>query len=361
MLINKAISKTIWRKIKSLFSNPSIIDGLNSTLLKDSSPSSTFKDWLKAIDFLTPMIHRTRQDLDVAHFTKGELELLRASTYLYHLDRILGKTREHFITYHYHQDQFDFEKSSPIKPEFVQVQQSCLQCYNTILNLTQILKVIPARKLYSDEFIAQIHALELETTTLGSAIRALNQLAYRQEVMEQMDAFEKSLIQTLNQSRMLDLGNEYTALAHYLPNAEPPSQPNDIRRKMSSIIVQSQHLPLLNEMIDIYEGLKKCYVVARKASINDSLNKMLISINGILDIFAEDEIDKELAFIHLREMFYQIETLRFCSNRDSRCSRNLFDRAKWGKHQLRRACAKDSIGQEFIKQVAVKRKNLLRK
>ena len=358
---NSARAGSLWQRIKSLFFRPTPLK-LAQIQTPDTFVSSDFKDWLKAIDTLMPLVQAIRHELDISHFEKLDLELLGANTYLYHIDRLLVKVREHFMNYRYRRDQFDHAKDIIQQTEFLQVNQSCCQCYQTIVNLTQALESLPRKKLYSDDFITLIHAFELEATTLGSAMRALNQLAYRQEAIFQIDALEKNLLQSLTQTRLLEINNDYGTVNQYTshPGGSYYSVTHNLRDKMFGL-ENNEHRALLEKAIEIYDVLNKCYVVARKSTVKASLDIIADHIEKLIDAFCDTECDKTRIYRHLTTIFYQLECLRFSSNRESRCSRNLFEKSKWAKHQLKKACAHDTVAGEFIKKISIKRISLLKK
>ena len=274
------------------------------------------------------------------------------STYLFQIDRLVTKTREHFLRLRYLRDQFAKYPEVIDKPEYTQTLQICEQTYKTILNITHTLQKLPNRRLYSDEFITLIHAFELETAAIGSSIRALNQIAYRQEAIMQIADLERTLMDSLSQSHALThaqshemrLGN-YTAFygtGEYL-------------RKKIKELPYSAHEEFLSRLVDIYEMLKKCYVVARKSVIKDTLDQMGESIEHLITIFNQTEPSQQDVFSELHQVYNALESLLFSANRESRCSRNLFEKARIARHLMRKACLGNAVGQQFLKQIEVRR------
>jgi hypothetical protein len=311
---------------------------------------SNIEAWIKALDVLQPLVVTRRKELEPDSEERFNLELLGASTYLFHVDRLVVKMREHFLTLRYRRDQFARQPEVLKKAEFVQTQQICEQTYLTILNITALLQKLPNKRLYSDEFISMIHAFELETASVGSSIRVLNQFAYRQEAYIEIAALEETLRNSFSNNNQLT-----KASSHEMRTYSPYSGTSEYLRGKVKHISFPAHEEFLIRLVDIYDMLKKCYVVVRKSVIKDTLDQMGESIEQLIVIFQEKEISQQDAFLHLHEIYNSLESLRFSTNRESRCSRNLFEKARIARHLLRKACISNALGQEFLKEISVRK------
>ena len=359
------LEKHWWRKVKAIFFAPfkerepagqsaSILE----QTLKEPSKKPTVKDWIKAIDVLQPLVQSVRSTLDPMRMDAFDLDALGVNTYLFHIDRLLVKIREYILNYRYRQEQFLNQTEILSKIEFLQVNEAADQCYQRILKLTDFIQKLPYKKLYSDELINQIHALELETTTLGSAVRAMSQFCYRQEALLQLTQLEQSLLQSLSQTRLPLGGNSLNADG--LNSHQMMYSKDEYLRTKSQESLTDEQSEFINEMIDIHEALRKCYVVARKMMVKETLDCMAEGIENLIQVMMQQNYDTNEAFNALAQIFNAVESLRFSTNRESRCSRNLFEKAKIARHQLRKICLKEPVGQAFLKQIEVKRFSLVK-
>lgn len=353
------LEKHWWHKVKALFfgqllkekesaSQNALFSGQSEELTKKSS----MKDWIKAIDVLQPLIQSMRNALDPIKMDAFDLEALGLNTYLFHIDRLLVKIREYILNYRYRQEQFLTQSDILRKVEFLQVSEAADQCYRRIIQLTDFVQKLPQKKLYSDDLVSQIHALELETTTLGSAVRGMNQFCYRQEALLQLTQLEQSLFQSLSQTRLPLGGN------HLHEDAYEFNSKHDYLRAKSREL-KAEQSQFINGIIDIYEVLRKCYVVARKVTVKETLDNMALGIENLMQVMMQPQLDLNAGFDALILIFNAVESLRFSTNRESRCSRNLFEKAKLARHQLRKICSKDALGQEFLRQIEVKKFSLV--
>lgn len=358
-------SQGLWNKIKSLFFGNSDFDYTDKNKLDGTyhdmllqvpqvavfKENSTLSDWIRTVDILQPLVQTIRDELDPNRVAKFDLEILGASTYLYHVDRLVVKIREYFLTFRYRLDQYGENNELLRRSEVTQVKKAGLQCYRSMTLLIVLLQKLPHKRIYSEEFISQIHALEIEVSTLANAMRSLNNVAYRQETVHQFTQLEQALIETFSQTNRGGHGLT-TQSAMYLSG-------DNLRMRLKEIS-SPQHLLFISNIIEAHEMLKKCYVVARKAVIKDTLDIIAEHTEQLIAQFSNETPDKDKVFVHLHYIFNGIESLRFSSNRESRCSRNLFDKAKLARHQLRKACTANPMGQEFLKEIAVKRSALLK-
>ncbi len=366
---NEKAQKHWWHKIKAILFGQWLIARENSHKLDDDSypftlkvnqvpVSSSLKEWFEAIDVLQPLVQSVRSSIEPQTMNDFNIEILGVNTYLFHLDRILVKIREHLLNFRFRQEQNSEELHSKDKLDLRQASEAAEHCFHTILHLTALIQRLPLKKLYSEEFISQIHALELDATSLASSMRSLNQTAYKAQAMVELAALEQDLLHTLAQSRSpmgggasfadmgLNQGMMYTA-GEYL------------RSKVHNV-TSPEFNHFITGMIDIHEMLKKCYVVARKAVVKESLDVMGDNIEGLIVIVSQTEIDRNRAFYHLDQLFHCIESLRFNTNRESRCSKNLFEKSKCARHQLRKICQKNELGIEYLKKYSIKRVTILK-
>lgn len=318
---------------------------------------ASLKDWMNAVDTLQPLVQSIRANANPAEVEDFDLELLGANTYLFHIDRLLVKVREYFINFRYRQEQANDYNELINKTEYVQAIEAAQQCYHTIINLTALVQKLPHKKLYSEEFINQIHAFELEVTTLGSSVRMLNKLVYRQEALLQLSALEQDLLQTLGQNPQ-SIQNTYSF--NEIGSSHGLMYRGDYLKTKAQMIIVPEYFTFITSIIDVHEMLKKCYVVARKSVVKETLDMMSENIEGLINVFLQQEPERNQIFNHLAQIFNSVEALRFSTNRESRCSRNLFEKSKLARHQLRKICQKHDIAREFLKTVSVSRVTLLK-
>ncbi len=347
-----------WQKIKAILfgqwllakeENERIHDTLKLVEFDKQFPlKSSFKDWIQAIDTIQPLVQSHRKSIEPSTNDEFDLDLLAANTYLFHLERLLVKIREYLHQYRFRQEQYVEQNFYSYKLEINQATNAAEQCYFTILQLTALLQRHDGKK-YSDEMVAQIHALELDTTALGSAIRSLNQSAYKAESMAQLASIEQDLLQSL--SRPVSTA----VFANNNLNFNLPHSQGEFLRLKAKSIEDPENGKFIINLIDIHDQLKKCYVVARKVFIKDSLDQMGVHIEGIIEEFSKNESNKNIIFEHLNQLFHSVESIRFNTNRESRCSKNLFVRSKEAMKSLRKICQKHPIGLEYIREYTIKR------
>ncbi|MBS0289872.1 MAG: hypothetical protein JSS07_07565 [Proteobacteria bacterium] len=313
----------------------------------------TVHEWIQAIDVLALLVQSVRKGVEFKNANEIDLELLGTSTYLFHIDRVLAKIRENFHNIRFSQEQFGDSLYLTTKHEFKQIRQLGERCHQTVLQLTMLIQVLPLKKLYSDEFVRHVHTLELDSAALSSAIRTLNQNAYKTQAMLQLASLEQDLLQSLSQSRHSFHGSQFNALQH------GPMYSNEgyLRTKLQ-LITDPQNYAFMNGIIEIHQMLKKSYVVARKSAIKEALEKMSQHIESLIHVFSQkDPIENQVSY-HLDQLFHGMESLRFSSNHDSRCSKNLFDKTKIAYFQMRKLCQKNPFGMEYLKKYSIKRLKL---
>lgn len=322
---------------------------------------TTITEWISAIDILVPLIQTARSDFDPARLQRYDLDLFETNSYLYQVDRLVIKVREYILALRYHEMQFASQPEVLSRVEFINTNQACLDCYNTIVNLALLFQRLPKSKLLSNEFVSQIQALELECSSLRSSIRTLNQFVTQYESKLQLNQLEQSLLQSLQQSRMMyerELRN-----VPAVPSIADPSliySSSEKLRQKAGEVTQAQDHKLLLSMINAYDMLRKCYVVARKSVIKDTLDSLYVNVETLIEEFTRNEIRKEQVFAMLYLIFNQVESLRFSTNRESRCSRNLFEKSKHVRHQLRKACFAHPLAREFVSEITMPRESILK-
>lgn len=333
-----------WQKIKSLF-----VSSLDSEILHSLPvPIKPTDNPMSHLDEVTALVSKIRAELDLDNSKQWDLDVLAASTYLYQVDRILMKVRENMLTYRYRVDQFKNDTDIKNQNEFVYAEDAHNHCVIAVMNLMAVLKKVNLKHIYNDNIITAIHALELESANLNSAIRAVNQLSFRHETLQQLNALEKSLMKTLSSPPpdyvYTPQGVMYSTTEYLRKQLKEVSNPEDIR--------------WLDIFINNHDMLKKCYVVARKGIINQQLEKMNEHIQTLVDIFSRKTRDQERVFELLTAVFNGIDSIRFNCHRDNGCSKNLFEKAKIARKELRKACQQHPIGRAYLLRTEMKREPL---
>lgn len=311
-------------------------------------------DPITLLDELQTLVKGLRNELDLDATKQWDLDILAASTYLYHVDRILVKVRENIITYRYRIEQFKSDIETLKQSEFSVAEETFANCYVAIMNLTKTLKKVTLKQIYNDKVVNPIHILELESANFNTAIRALNQLSFRQEMsvrqeaLMQLNALEKSLIQTLSTPPSdyvyTNQGIMYSTTEYLRNQLKEVALPEDVK--------------WLSAFIEAQDMLKKCYVVARKGVIKELLDKMSDHIQELVCAFNRKNPKEEDIFYHLTAIFNGIESVRFNCHRENGCSKHLFDKAKSARIQLRKACQQHPLGRIYLNKVAIKREPL---
>lgn len=353
------------QRIKSIFTFLNV-DGANgagikgnvfdistvTSMNKQADMAQNFIEWFRAIDTLQAIVMSLKHNSDENAFSL-DLESLSFQTYLYHIDRMLVKVREQLYTYQYRINELKKDDKALSDIPFLLVKKSAQQCYITILELTHFLRANQKKKLYNHRgFIKKVHALELDASELSSAIRGLNQYTYQQETLQQLAYLEKSLIENLQNTSIPSQGG-------MLPYSDQLGLEDYCGRKSSGLrnlcanIADDSQKTLLLSLIEIFDNLKRCYVVARKSTINETLDEMYKALEELSVLFTTSEMKQADVVALLSKYYNAIESLRFSTNRDSRCSRNLFEKAKIAKHQMRNACADHELGVAFLRTISI--------
>lgn len=329
-------------------------------LTKYEEIQEKFKQWFNTLNSLHMLIMLLKKERN--HLGEIDLEALSQNTYLYHIDRILIKVRDQFYTYKYKVTSLKENENLLTETPFAQINKAIEQVCSTMVDLQHLLST---KKLHilceNKKFINKMHQLELNSSAVISAINNLNLYINQKETLDQLDILEKTLMESLTLT--IDSRKE---ILPYIHNADQidfrfsvNTQGNNLRKK-AECIDNEQDRVLLLSLINILETLKRCYIVVRKSTVNNTLDEMYHQLDNLREVFISASLEKE-SILHLLNQFYSsIESIRFSTNRESRCSRNLFDKAKIGKHQMRQACLNHELGIEFIKSIAIKRMDRLR-
>lgn len=321
---------------------------------------ANMREWFGAIDSLQSLVLTLKQNYDSTSVKNINLDLLTIHTYLYHIDRLLVTIREQLYSYQYRVNEFTDLKRSLNEISFLQAKKSAQQCYITILGITQILKSTKIEKLKNHQnFIGYVHGLELDASALISAIRALNQYSCQQETIRQLENLEKSLMDSFVNSK----SQSQLEMLHYseqLGLEVVIGSKGSLYKDQSNSIKDVNHKAFILKLISIFEALKRCYVVARKSTINDALDGMAQNLEKLISIFSQETITELEVIAQLQDFYNAIESIRFSTNRDSRCSQNLFEKAKAARHEMREVCAHNEYGLIFLKMISFKRIDCLK-
>ncbi len=339
---NNYLLTKLWQKCKTLFARKTDVNGLLPI------PSAQSYDPIHLLDELQSLVHKLRRELDLDTQMQWDLDTLAASTYLFHVDRILMKVRENMLNYRFRLDESKDNKAFLNQTEFSYAKETHAHCYIAILNLTTVLKKASLKQIYSDQVVNPIHALELASANLNSAMRAVNQLSLRQETLLQLSALEQNLMQTLSNPPP-----DYV----YTHQGILYSTTEYLRNQLKEITIP-EDIKWLSTFIEAQDALKKCYVVARKGVIKELLDKMSDNIQALITALNQRNPDEETIFMNVTAVFNGLESIRFNCHRENGCSKNLFEKVKIARLQLRKACQNHPIGREYLNRMAIKREPL---
>lgn len=312
--------------------------------------SQTLQDWIKALDDLQLVVQQHREQIDPMRLQSVDMNMLGVCTYLFHTERILNKIREFLLSFRYRQEQLIQEKRTLNFLEYVKVNVAGHKCFRTMVDLYDDLKKPLTKQLYSDAFVAKVHTLEHDANNLMIAMQDFNKYLYRQDAILQITQLEQNLLHTLVQSQ-LNTNKNIIPLNEMIFGGESQElMAGHLRAKMKTL-TDLQDVALLEKIIDGYDMLKKCYVIARKSVIKDTLDEIGENIELLIKEITHH--NETRIYYHLYCIYHKIESLRFSCNRESRCSRNLADKTKIVRHQFRKACAKHPLGQVFLKQISL--------
>src|SRR5690242_11438683 len=102
-MVGEKISRHLWQKIKALFLGQWLqkrhmqhSEEVIISYTQDEVNQFVLHDWIQAIDILSFLVQSVRKNCDTKSNYEIDLEVLGANTYLFHVDRLLAKIREHF-------------------------------------------------------------------------------------------------------------------------------------------------------------------------------------------------------------------------------------------------------------------------
>lgn len=308
------------------------------------------ESWLKHVDDMQNYARKLQNELAQENVDNFDWSLLGAATYLYHIDRLCIKVREHFLTLRYLYNQF-YQQDTLQKIEFIQAVQACKDCNDSLVNIMTLLKKLPKNRLHCEVVVNQIHALELESVGAASALRNLGQFAYSNEAFLNMKSAQKDMVlQLQSESRTL-----VNAPADNASNAQVNRyRVDNLRERIASFDLDTKDY--LNLLLDNYFILSRCYIIKRKDIINTSLVDYWKALETIVDN-TNNDIDLIQNFgEEIKNIFHTLQSLRFCANHSSRCSENLADKAKQAMLQFKQATYKLPGGVDFIYKITAHKK-----
>jgi hypothetical protein len=357
-----------WQKVKNIFA------GKDQKLRAYSAPDhkssipfyhipnleyqmATVNDWLKVIESIQVLVYITRRELEPMVLTSFDWNALSVTTYLNHIERLVIKVREYYLSYkHYEQKGFD-KLGIQDSPELKQFKQTCEQSYHTLLNLSKSIKQVLTKEGHED-LSHHLHALELELSGLGSHFRVLTQMLYKQEFKTQSQDYKKtnsSFTSPLISSDVMKSAPVYIDFT--ASNCQQIKQDCEEFKEIFSKVPSQENRNFLLGALEAYEILVKCYVVARKSVIQQSLDTMRISMHNISKTMQNDSPNGFQIFSELDKLFHAIEVISFNTNRESRFSQNMFEKSKVARRLLRKACLSCEMGCEYLKEHAYTKKN----
>lgn len=320
---------------------------------KNTDSTHLFSEWLRAIDELNVLLSELKRSSD-KHVLALNLKSLSFNTYLCHIDRLLIEIREQLMNYQYRVNEFDKDAEALSDVPFLLAKKTAQQCYITILEITQCLKVNDAKTLHNHRgFIKKLHGLELDASELTSAVRGLTSYSIQKETLEQLAFLEKSLMENLQKGAL--------STSPVMPYKEHLGIEDFLGQKSSTLkshcgnILNDSNRELLVSLIDIYDNLKRCYVVARKSTINITLEHMYESLDDLGIMLAKDQFEQQEFNNCLGKYYNALVSLRFSTNRDSRCSKNLYEKARCAKQQMRRICIQYAICHPFLETITLRK------
>lgn len=317
-------------------------------------------EWFLYLDKLKKILIDTRHKINNTPIVNNHWEMLGLQTYLYHIDRVTTKIKEQLYTFKYRYFEFKNKNLTSIFTDvpFLQAKRTAQQCHITLIELIEILTTHSIKQLSTSESLeTYIHALELDSAQLINAVKTLNQFSYQQETMNQLSHLERALIEHLLEDTNRGMG--------LLPYSEQFSlgtfQSHENPLKLKVLEIQDKaHQDLVLAMIEAYDMLRKCYVVVRKSVIAETLVNMDQDIERLIQLFEQETLSEESILLCLHSLYGRIESLRFSTNRESRCSYNLYQKSKLARHEIRTACLKCPIGVKFLKQIALRKLDYLK-
>lgn len=305
--------------------------------------------WLKTIDELQNFASKLQNELADLNSEQFEWSLLGAATYLYHIDRLCVKVREHFLCLRYFVSYREKNSTFFDAIEYVQASQACLDCYFSLSNVLALLKKLPKNRLHSEILVNQIHALELESVGASTALKTLSQEAFCSQT-----SFNSIEYSNQGMIRLQDKPIIIATSKHTLQRNQPPSRLEALKKGFLNFPLKERTFLLL--LLEIHNNLENCYVIKRKQVVSKSLEQYLNCLEHILNFSLKNgnllsDCKEDIICI-----YHILQSLRFCANHSSRCSENLADKAKISMQQFKNACFEFEEGASLMHQIIAKKK-----
>jgi len=232
------------------------------------------------------------------------------------------------------------------------------KCQQTSLSISHILETQPIiNVINNDKFIIMVNTLELNAVELSSHMRKYNQFCAQKDTLNAL--FELETLLT-DKSSLLKYHASGFKERYEVRDREKffsglsDEVSSELMKKLA-MISDPIYTQFAKEIIDIYLGLKKCYVVSRKSVINNTLNNISDDIESLMNAIRNIDECKDDALSALHAIYCGLESIRFSTNTESRCSRNLFEKSKQARTKLRQACQGCDIGLIFLEQISLKK------
>ncbi len=296
----------------------------NLTSQKRGDPHFIINEWINTIEILVPLIRQARYNFSpnrVSIADYDEYDLFEANSTLYQVDRLVNKIREYILILQAYNQQFSTSFEVLKNIEFTNANHAGLECYLTMMRLIEIFPALSNEKRLSNDFISQAQALELKCSALRQAVWRLNQFVMNFELKNQLDKISD-----------LSMASQFS---------------NKLKVKAKDIS-NEQNQQFILTLIGIFDILNYSLESVRSEVVKRTMERLYFHIDLLISECLGENIQKEQFFSNLYSVFSQLESLRFCTNRDNHWSRELFDKAKSTKRTLRKACMAHPLGREFL-------------
>lgn len=280
--------------------------------------------WIVAIEELVLLIRQARYEFSPTALTTtdyDEYDFFEANSTLYQVDRLANKIREYILVLQSYNRQFSSNSELLKNIEFINANQAGSECYYAIKRFILLFQKLSKEKRLSNEFIAQAQGLELRCSALRQAVWHLNQYVMHYELKSQLNKISE------------------------LSDADHFSE--KLKLKAREVSSEQDHLLLLN-LISIFDLLSHSSAIERSPVVKQILEGLMVNIELVIGEFCRKSIQKDSVFSCLYIIFNQIEALRFIGNRKNQYAKDLFERAKIAKRNLRKACMMHTLGKEFL-------------
>tara|TARA_R110002110_G_scaffold404606_1_gene623089 strand:- start:100019 stop:101113 length:1095 start_codon:yes stop_codon:yes gene_type:complete len=315
----------------------------------------------QSIDALQKIILTIKNGLSSGANHKVDLDMLNIQSYLFHIGRILIQIREQAYHFQYRMSQYEEEDCFSQEMPFQAAHQSIHKCLTTIGMLLNILQKKHISQLRDDKvFFSMVNTLDLNAAEFTSQMRRYNRFCAEKETLNELFNWDKLVLDTfISKSVKLNamtISNEFDA-------GTTNRDKQCVLLTQASAIHEAVYGKLLKDIIDIFHELKKCYVVSRKSVINNTLDGVSDDIQTLITVlkYIHENDNKNEAVRLLHSIYSGLESIRFSTNTESRCSRNLFEKSKWARTKLRQACLECDVGQLFLKQISLKKTLYIRR